>query len=236
MKLIRCATMALFLFLPVLARAQAQPLVPCEPATQFNMAAPGTAASQASGVVLNGKDIGDWSAYWCPMPTGKWRLVNHAVITKYRNTLNWQAAFWSVVNAPDRLAALEDLAVRSRIVPAAGTVDEYEWKTLLYQACKAATYPPFLGAPINLPPDDFCGPVPVLPGPPVQVFKTPLTGTSLTIYRTSANKIVAIVSGKKAQPGATCNCSVVSIPGVTGPYCPLPDSLPGEVTQCVRAP
>jgi hypothetical protein len=234
MKLIRCATMALFLFLPVLAHAQ----VICEPYTPQSPNAPGTAASQAKGVVLNGKEIGDWWVYWCP--TGKldvagnptWGVVSFAVLTKYRPTpFGTAAALWSVYQAPDRLAAFNELAVSKRIVPAVGSVDEYEWKTLLHMACLAAATPPYLGAPIHPLAADYCGPAPTAPAPPVDVY---LTVGSYTLYTTSGGKLLAAIKDRKALPNSVCNCTALRIMVGTTPYCPLNGGSPTEVTACKK--
>jgi hypothetical protein len=206
--------------------------VPCMPKTPNDMRAPGTVSAEGK------TPLGEWAAYWCPggapdaagRPT--WRLVKHAVLAKYRGSVQSPfSAAWSVLNAADPLAALNALLLANEIIPAPGTQDDYEWRTLLFAACQAAAAPPYLGAPIDPLPVNYCGAPPVPPAPVAALFRTPASGL-FTLYTAAGGKLLAKVNGRVAPANALCTCATNKVVSVNGTYCALDAGAAGEVTLC----
>ena len=71
------------------------------------------------------------------------------------------------------------------------------------------------------------------PPPGAAVFRTPVVGT-LTLYVVRGGQLAGLITGRKAPPGALCDCAA---PVAVGKeiYCPLAAGPPAEVTLCRKA-
>jgi len=204
----------------------------------------------ASGTVLRyaQADTGIWVNWWCPVPpTGTqdptktwWRQQAWAALTKYQAANpNPISALTTIASAADPVGALTAADKASAVVPAAGSVDEYNYKTLLWSACQA-----LITAPVDLPNPDpisptYCGTQPVQPPP----------GTTDTVYIVSTNGSLptrqafaatqnadgswarSITSTGNATVGSTCDCQAIQILQFGARFCKV--AVPGATTPMV---
>ena len=197
--------------------------------------------SQLLPINIVGKDLiegadarysGTWKAIWCP--TGRfnaagaeiWELYTHAVLDKYR-TLDGVTMFdmgKAILSAPDPVAAL-DAAIKAReFIPPAGSVDRFNWESLLFAACTEG---------VRLAP---------FPGQPITRQCTPPTPITVETWRASGGTIFTAASGRltglttrKAAVGAKCNNTVSQIVVKGSVYLPLDGGPLTEVTLCAKA-
>lgn len=197
--------------------------------------------SQLLPINIVGKDLiegadarygGTWKAIWCP--TGRfnaagaevWELYTHAVLDKYR-TVDGAAVFdmaKAILAAPDPIVAL-DAAIKAReFIPPAGSVDRFNWESLLFAACTEG---------VRLAP---------FPGQPITRQCTPPTPITVETWRASGGTIFTAASGRltglttrKAAVGAKCNNTVSQIVVKGSVYLPLDGGPLTEVTLCAKA-
>lgn len=175
---------------------------------------------------------GTWKAIWCP--TGRfnaagaevWELYTHAVLDKYR-TLDGATVFdmgKAILSAPDPVAAL-DAAIKAReFIPPAGSVDRFNWESLLFAACtEGVRLAPFPGQPITRP----CT-------PPTPIVAEVWRAGGGTIF-TAANGRLTGLTTRKAAAGAKCNNTVSQIVVKGSVYLPLDGGPLTEVTLCTKA-
>lgn len=197
--------------------------------------------SQLLPINIVGKDLiegadarygGTWKAIWCP--TGRfnaagaevWELYTHAVLDKYR-TVDGAAVFdmaKAILAAPDPIVAL-GAAIKSReFIPPAGSVERFNWESLLFAACTEG---------VRLAP---------FPGQPITRQCTPPTPITVETWRASGGTIFTAASGRltglttrKAAVGAKCNNTVSQIVVKGSVYLPLDGGPLTEVTLCAKA-
>lgn len=199
----------------------------CAPKTLLTPNAPGT-------IKVTGKDsTGKWTYFWCPSGTaGQYLLQVHAVLNKYSNTVaDPMALAWSIVDAPDLLAAVNSAVAGLAVQPVAGSQEDYEHRVLLRAACLAAARPPAEMLPAVKVSPALCPAAPVQPGPSPDVWRTPAAGN--TLYVAAGGRLASKVSGRSAPPNALCNCAAPIAVG-TSTYCPLAAGAATEVTLCKK--
>jgi hypothetical protein len=178
--------------------------------------------------------LGRWVYFWCPEPntTNMWRWQSFAVLKKYQNTISDPLAVMAgVLSAPDKLLALNSVVTSATITPAAGSQDEYDWKSLIYAACLSAGNPPSNMVPHVVKPAARCEvykPTPITP--PAGTWVTPTAGT---IFTYAGGKLTG-VTGRKAVKGAICDCASAKAVVGTTTYCAIAGAVKTEVTACVK--
>jgi hypothetical protein len=174
----------------------------CGPAQAQMLCAPKTSVTpnEVGTIQVSGSDAtGRWAYHWCPdAKPGFWRLQTFAVLRKYENTISDPlAVVIGILEAPDRLAAINQAVLGATVIPAPGSKDEYEWRHLLWAACTSAQTPPESLVPHVVATVAMCGAEPVPAVAPV-VWKTPASGSS--IYSAANGKLVS----KIGLCGITC--------------------------------
>lgn len=233
----RLLVLALLLIAPL-----AHAAFDCIPKTSITPAAPGTQLRYAKA------DTGIWVNWWCPVPpTGTqdptktwWRQQAWAALTKYQNSLpNPIETIYQIGSANDALAALNATATASAVVPAPGSVDEYNYKMLLWSACQALNTPPY-DVPDLTP--GSCGTQPTAPPPgtTTSVYVAAVNGTSTVRQAFPATQNAdgswtrSLVSTGNATVGATCDCQAIKISPFFGSlFCKV--DVPGATTPMVTA-
>lgn len=176
---------------------------------------------------------GAWRSVWCPTDqldpatgTVTWVLYTHAVLDKYRTvsmTLVWEMGRMMVA-APDPLASL-DASIKAReFIPPPGSIDRFNWESLLYAACKEN---------IRLNPAqlqnvvDRCKvPTPIA----VEVWRA----TGGTIFTATSGRLTGLTT-RKATLNAKCNNTASQIVVNGTVYLPLDGGPLTEVTPCKKA-
>lgn len=216
----------------------------CIPKTTITPNASGTQLRYAQA------DTGVWINWWCVVPpkAGQdptktwWRQQAWAALTKYQaSNPNPISTLYSIATAADPILALNAADTASTVVPVVGSIDEYNYKTLIWSACKA-----LVTAPLDIPNPDpidpnYCGAQPVAPPPgtitPVYVV-TP-SGTStirqafIAIQNPDGSWTRSISSTGNATVGATCDCTAIQILQFGARYCKV--DVPGATTPMVTA-
>lgn len=176
---------------------------------------------------------GTWSAIWCPTGTFSpttgtevWSLYTHAVLDKYR-TVNADALIdmaQAIIAAPDPLAAL-NAAIKSReLIPPVGSIDRFNWESLLFAACtEGVRLAPFPGQPITRP----CT-------PPTPITVETWRASGGTIFTAASGRLTGLTT-RKAAVGAKCNNTVSQIVVKGSVYLPLDGGPLTEVTLCAKA-
>lgn len=182
-------------------------------------------------------DKGQAWAWWCtaPLPAGQtsvqWTRNVFSVLNSERKPAAFLAAAARVAIATDPLAQLNAEVAAATVVPAPGSVDEYDDKTLQYLACLEIIKTPYPiagdWAPLE---PSVCGAAPVPPPPPpTAVWKA--TGGS--IFLSSAGKLTS-VTARKATAGAACDATAAPIVVGLTTYLPLTGGAPNERTACKK--
>lgn len=181
---------------------------------------------------------GTWRSVWCSSgqidpATGLvvWTLYSHAVLDKYRTvsmTIAWEMGRMMIA-APDPLAELSAAIKAREFIPPPGSVDRFNWESLLYAACQenARVNPAQLQNLVaNCRP-----PTPVVT--PVDVWRTPASGT-FTLYGLKNGALSGIIAGRKATANAVCDCAAGKATSGTSTYCSLSGGPATEVTLCKK--
>jgi hypothetical protein len=230
---IGASPLVVFLLL-LLACAPAWAQFSCEPKTIGNMQATG------SRIVTKIGATGDWRYIWCPDPAAgvyadgrpvAWRVERHVVLAKYRAASESLSAMaWAVLQAPDRLAALNSAIVLGTIKPQT-PMEMYQFRVLWREACLDAYTPPYI-VDITPGPGPFCGPPIPLPAavwvvaPNAQSTTTPPTRP---MYDPTGIKTVT----ERATVGAVCNEAATPVLKGTQTLLPIKGGT-ANVTACVK--
>jgi hypothetical protein len=237
--LLSLAIVTLWMAIP---NAHAQTIVNCFPKSkQTPLSSEGTQVRSAKS------DLGRWAAWWCGAPDPatpgkwKWRLQSYAVLAQYGAPLetaitesNGDFETWKVYNA---------LLTMPSIKPAAGSMAEYQFKTLRWSACKAlATKPYDVVFDADLP-ANFCGEAPTPPGPGTidttyEVSPNPGSTTRPAYNSTQVNGVWtrgSTITGT-ARVGEICDCNAIQILELGGlaRYCKF--GVTNQVTGCRKKP
>jgi hypothetical protein len=181
-------------------------------------------------------DKGQAWAWWCtaPLPAGQttatWTRNVFSVLNAERKPAAFLAAAARVAIAADPLAQLNAEVAAATVVPAPGSVDEYDDKTLQYLGCLEIVKPPYPIAGDWAPLDPaICGAAPVPPVLPGPTGAWKATGAS--IFLSAAGKLTAVTS-RKATVGAICDDTVAPIIVGLTTYLPVVGGPPNERTAC----
>lgn len=216
----------------------------CIPKTNLTPNAAGTTLRYAKA------DTGIWVNWWCQVPpTGTqdptktwWRQQAWAALTKYQNaSSNPIEVIYQIGSAPDALTALNAAASAGVVTPTPGSVDEYNYKMLLWSACQALNTPPYDVT--DLIPGS-CGtqPTPPPPSTTVPVYVAAANGTSTVRQAFPATQNAdgswtrSLTSTGNATVGATCDCQAIKISPFFGSlFCKIdvPGATVPMVTACV---
>lgn len=194
----------------------------CEPKLSPDSTAPGTIQ------VFGNNELGSWSYFWCPEPSkpGFWRWNYHTVLKKYRNTVSDPIAMIrGILEAPNRLQAMNSAMLSAEIIPAVGSQDEYEQLRLIYAACVAAESPPANMVPSIKKPAASC----IEPTPPLATTWVAVGGSLFTYV---GARLTGLVSGRKALAGAPTTPTKLTVG--TDSYCSLINGIQTEVTKCQK--
>lgn len=216
----------------------------CLPKTNVTPTATGSTLRYAKA------DTGVWVNWWCPVPpaagqdpTKTWyRQQAWAALLKYENAnTNPIEVVYTIGAAADPLAALNTAATAGAIVPAVGSVDEYNYKMLMWSACQALSTTPY-----DIP-DLVPAPCPAQPTPPSPTTAAPVyiaaaNGASTTrqafvaTQNTDGSWTRSLTSTGSATVGATCDCQAIKISPFFGSlFCKIdvPGATVPMVTACV---
>jgi hypothetical protein len=84
------------------------------------------------------------------------------VLDKYKDLAKLAAAAMRVATATDSRVQLDAEIKAATVIPAAGSMDEYQFRLLRYNVCLELAKPPYT-VPIYALPADYCGAAPVPP-------------------------------------------------------------------------
>lgn len=152
--MLRPLALALLMLSPAASRAQAWDCLP-DPVDVFSV----RKASTPFGVAY---------AWWCQVPSTtpdmeRWRPNYMLVPHKYRDLSKFAAAAERVALSSDRLATARAELEAVRVVPPAGSVEEYDFRLLRHTACLEIAKQPWPATFEPPLPADWCGPAPTLP-------------------------------------------------------------------------
>lgn len=181
--------------------------------------------------------VGKDRVWWCSKPSGTpdvttWVMQHFVVLDKHVDLVKWGASTARVLASPEPFLAAQAELDATRIVPAPGSQDEYEYRRLVHSGCLLlVTRPPDSITPPLTP--AFCAAAPTPPA--ASAIKYASVGTG-TVYSTLNGKIVKALAGRKAALGTTCDCQAKIVIGASA-YCTFTGALaPTEVTTCKVTP
>lgn len=199
-------------------------------------------ASGSARLIVTKPSVGEASGWWCLDPTapaGKvaYRPNYFTCLDKYCVHPDSAGALSRVWAAPVFLDAVNGERRVAAIAPVAGSMDEYEFRSLKHRACLALATPPYL-VPIDPLPADYCGAAPVMPAPPAPTY-THFVKTNGLVSTRPAYLLTAGVRGTKevaraavAQPCDLTRPLLASGADVWAEFGPAFE--PGKVALCAR--
>ena len=158
---------------PVHAAWDCLPSVPLPASIAFHDSARITPSP--AGAVTPGRVV----SWWCYVPdpatnTAKWQANHFVVLDKNVDLAKWGMVSARVLAAPDVVAAANTEMLAAQVIPAAGSIDEYETKRLFYLGClRLVAEPPEVLNPVLTP--AFCGAEPAPPAATTTVYVVSVT-------------------------------------------------------------
>lgn len=193
----------------------------CEPTSQPDR--------NLCGPELRGRtSTGEWSAFWWKDGT-RWCGYSWAGLYKFSPSPAQIMQIVDAVRAAPGPAAIASAIQRYSVVPAPGSQDEYDFKTLRFAACKAlVASPPQAGMTIT----DTCAAPPAPTVAPAYMVSVPSAYAATQQPDGTWRRSITVLATRPAV-GQACDCAAITILQFGARYCAV--TLPGVSTPTVAA-